>query len=62
METCGYVAVRNPDAEKSDGLWKIGGRRQTLYGRTSLASEQRQQAARNHVLRLRKVSDNAEGG
>ena len=51
METCGYVAVRNPDAQKSDGLWKIDGRRQTLYGRASLVSEQRQQAARNHVLR-----------
>lgn len=59
MESCGYVSVRNPDAEKSDGLWKIEGRRQTLYGRASLASEQRQRAAREHVLRLKKMSGNA---
>ncbi|PSO25111.1 primase-helicase family protein [Bradyrhizobium sp. MOS002] len=55
METCGYVSVRNPDADKSDGLWKIEGRRQTLYGRTKLAPEQRQLAARNHVQRLKKT-------
>src|ERR1700693_6285222 len=31
LESCGYVPVRNPDAD--DGRWKILGRRQTAYGK-----------------------------
>jgi hypothetical protein len=34
FKACGYVAVRNPDAE--DGLWKIRARRETVYGKTTL--------------------------
>jgi hypothetical protein len=44
MERCGYVTCRNPNA--ADGLWFINGRRQTLYGKASLAPEQRIHAAR----------------
>ncbi|MGY8682666.1 primase-helicase family protein [Bradyrhizobium sp. UFLA05-153] len=62
METCGYVAVRNPDAEKSDGLWKIDGRRQTVYGKARLTSEQRRQAARDHVQELKKAASKAGSG
>jgi hypothetical protein len=36
LERCGYVAVRNPDA--ADGLWVIGGRRQAVYGNSTLIS------------------------
>jgi hypothetical protein len=31
IDRAGYVPVRNPDAE-SDGLWKLQGRRQVIYG------------------------------
>jgi hypothetical protein len=34
FEECGYVPVRNRDAK--DGLWKIGGKRQVIYGRSDL--------------------------
>ena len=51
METCGYVAVRNPGA--SDGLWKLEGRRQTLYGKTDLAAKQRSYAAHEYALGMK---------
>jgi hypothetical protein len=35
LRDCGYVQVRNDDAE--DGLWKIGGRRQVATLRKSFA-------------------------
>jgi hypothetical protein len=34
LEQCGYVPVRNPDAD--DGLWKIGGRRKAVYAKATL--------------------------
>jgi hypothetical protein len=58
METCGYVAVRNPDAE-SDGQWKIEGRRQTLYGKTDLSSDQRLAAARVYALKTKPAAGNS---
>jgi Family of unknown function (DUF5906) len=54
LERCGYIACRNPDAE--DGLWKINRRRQTLYVKASLTSEQRLQAAQNFMLGNTKVA------
>ncbi len=36
LEKCGYVPVRNPDAE-SDGQWSIAGRRQTVYAQKNLS-------------------------
>jgi hypothetical protein len=35
--------VPNPNAE--DGLWKLGGRRQTIYGRTDLSPKEQLDAA-----------------
>jgi hypothetical protein len=35
LELCGYVPVRNPDAD--DGLWRINGRRQAVYANKTLA-------------------------
>lgn len=35
LEACGYEPVRNNDAK--DGLWKIGGRRQAVYGQRDLS-------------------------
>ena len=43
FEDCGYVAVRNP--HDSEGRWKIGGRRQTIYGKVSLTENERLAAA-----------------
>ena len=43
FEDCGYVAVRNPN--DSDGRWKIGGRRHTIYGKASLTESDRLDAA-----------------
>ncbi|MDQ6701682.1 MAG: DUF5906 domain-containing protein [Pseudomonadota bacterium] len=37
LEKCGYVPVRN-DAAKSDGQWKIGGSRVTVYGKKTYHS------------------------
>jgi hypothetical protein len=44
LEACGYVAVRN-DAAK-DGLWKTDGRRQVIYGKTTIPLPQRIAAAK----------------
>ena len=43
FEKCGYTPVRNPYAK--DGLWKISGKRQAVYGRTGVPSDQLIQAA-----------------
>lgn len=39
LEKCGYTSVRNDAAQ--DGLWKIGGKRQAVYGRQNLSARQR---------------------
>jgi hypothetical protein len=57
MERCGYIACRNPDAD--DGLWRINGRRQTLYVKASLSPEQRTQASRNYMLQTQKAAGNS---
>jgi hypothetical protein len=44
FEACGYVPVRNPDAE--DGLWRLNGRRQVIYARNNLSFIDRLGAAR----------------
>jgi hypothetical protein len=44
LETCGYIPVRNDGA--ADGLWKINGRRQAVYGRADLPQRDRISAAR----------------
>jgi hypothetical protein len=43
FEDCGYVAVRNPN--DSEGRWKIGGRRHTIYGKITLSESERIDAA-----------------
>ena len=43
LETCGYVPVRNMDAD--DGLWKIGKKRQVVYGLLSAPTPERIDAA-----------------
>jgi hypothetical protein len=43
LEDCSYVAVRNPDAD--DGLWRILGKRQAIYGKASLSPHERSDAA-----------------
>jgi uncharacterized protein DUF5906 len=52
LETCGYVAVRNPTAD--DGLWKIGERRQTIYALASLNRDDQVKAAEELVSSQRK--------
>jgi hypothetical protein len=51
LEDNGYVVVVNPDAKKSDGLWAIKGRRQTIYARIELDTKQRLTAAKDLVDR-----------
>jgi hypothetical protein len=46
LEKCGYVPVRNPDA-KDDGLWRISGKRQAVYAKTSLTLREQIDAARS---------------
>jgi hypothetical protein len=44
LEKCGYVPVRN-DADKSDGQWRIGGARVTVYARKAQSLKERLRAA-----------------
>lgn len=44
LEKCGYTPVRNPDA--TDGLWKIAGKRQTVYAKAGLSVRDQIAAAR----------------
>ena len=48
LEHCGYVAIKNPDAK--DGIWKLKGVRQCIYGRASLPTERRVAAARKLTI------------
>lgn len=43
MEACGFVPVRNRDAD--DGLWRIHGKRQVIYARRDLDDRGKQDAA-----------------
>jgi hypothetical protein len=43
MEKCGYVPARNPAAE--DGLWKVAGRRQVIYAKSTMSLEEQVRAA-----------------
>ena len=44
LEKCGYVPVRNDTAD--DGLWKLNGRRQVIYARSTLPLAAQLKAAR----------------
>jgi hypothetical protein len=44
LERCGYVPVKNPEAK--DGVWKIDGKRQRIYGRAELPLARRVAAAK----------------
>jgi Family of unknown function (DUF5906) len=50
LENCGYEPVRNDDA-KSDGQWKINGRRQAVYARSDLSIKDRLTAVRQLIGR-----------
>jgi hypothetical protein len=43
LEDCGYVAVRNKD--RKDGLWRIRGKRQAIYAKSSMTPRERIAAA-----------------
>ena len=44
LESCGYVPIRNPDAD--DGLWRVHGKRQSVYAKTVLPPRDQIAAAR----------------
>jgi hypothetical protein len=48
MERCNYTPVRNPGAD--DGLWKLGGKRQTVYARVRLSLSEQMAAARKLAI------------
>ena len=50
LTECHYIAADNPNAK--DGLWKINGRRQTIYVRADIPSEQRIDVAAAHHANL----------
>jgi hypothetical protein len=56
MERCGYIACRNPDSD--DGLWRINGRRLTLYVKASLTPQERVEAARQYKVRMEEPAGN----
>src|ERR1035437_9937768 len=43
LESAGYAPVRNPHAD--DGLWKVAGKRQSIYAKTTLSTRERYAAA-----------------
>lgn len=47
LEQCGYVPVRNTDAQ--DGLWKVDGKRQVVYAKTRLVPRDQVAAAQKCV-------------
>lgn len=47
LAACGYVPVRNPDAD--DGLWVIEKRRQAVYGNDSLSIREQIEAVRSAI-------------
>jgi hypothetical protein len=47
LEKCGYVPVRNDLAD--DGLWKMSGKRQVIYARSTLSLAAQLKAARSLV-------------
>jgi hypothetical protein len=47
LEECGYVAVRNASAK--DGLWKVDGKRQAVYGKAALTNRDRLAAAMTRI-------------
>jgi hypothetical protein len=49
LENCGYVPVRNRDAD--DGLWKINNRRQAIYAKAALSLADQISAAENRLSR-----------
>jgi hypothetical protein len=51
LENCGYEPVRNDDA-KSDGQWRIGGKRQSGYARRELSLSEKLEAVRDLVNRI----------
>jgi hypothetical protein len=48
LDKCGYVSVRNPDAQ-SDGLWRVGGKRQAIYAKKTLPVRDQIAAARRQA-------------
>jgi len=44
LESCGYSPIRNDTAK--DGLWKISGRRETIYSKADMTVSKRLAAAR----------------
>ena len=48
LEKCGYVPVRN-SADKVDGLWKVRGKRQVIYGRKELTLHDQLTAVRKLI-------------
>ncbi|WP_338830233.1 primase-helicase family protein [Bradyrhizobium sp. 27S5] len=57
LEECGFVPVRNPDAD--DGLWRIDGRRQAIYARKSLNEQQRLEAVQRRIEAIKKAGASA---
>ena len=45
LETCGYRAVNNPVA--TDGMWRVGGRRQVVYAKVRCRSGRSSQGGRD---------------
>jgi hypothetical protein len=48
FEEVGYVAVRNPD-DKTDGRWRIGNKRYTLYAKKTLSKRDQFIKARQFI-------------
>jgi len=44
LERCGYIAVRNPNTK--DGMWRLNGERQMIYGKANLSPAEAIKAAR----------------
>jgi hypothetical protein len=55
LSDCGYIAIANPVAK--DGLWRINGRRQTIYVREDVPPHRRVEVAVEHYGKLNTKKD-----
>jgi Bifunctional DNA primase/polymerase, N-terminal/Primase C terminal 2 (PriCT-2)/Family of unknown function (DUF5906) len=59
LEKCGYVSVRNPDAES--GMWKVKGNTTPIYARRELSPRDQIEAARACKTRVETASPSRPG-
>jgi hypothetical protein len=58
LEKCGYVPVRNPDA--NDGQWKVSGSRRTIYAKKELSISKQLESVKKRIAAASKLPSHEE--